>query len=80
MTHISISIIEKAHDENIHPLTFPPHVTDVLQQPLDVACFGPLKRKWEVMLNTRLNILGSSRVRLDKASFVEKVCQVWYDG
>ena len=79
MTHISISIIEKAREENIHLLKFPPHVTDVLQ-PLDVACFGPLKRKWEVMLNSRLNILGSSRARLDKASFVEQVCEVWHDG
>ena len=79
MTHISITIIEKARNENIHILKFPPHVTDVLQ-PLDVTCFGPLKRKWEIMLNSRSNTLGSSRARLDKATFVDQICEVWHDG
>ena len=46
LTHISLTVIEKASDENITILKLPPHVTDVLQ-PLDVACFGPLKRLWE---------------------------------
>ena len=79
LTHISIELIEHARKEDIHIIKFPPHVTDVLQ-PLDVACFGPLKRKWETMLNERLNQLGASRSRLDKATFVEQLCKVWHDG
>ena len=46
LTHVSISVIRRALDENVVILKFPPHVTDVMQ-PLDVACFGPLKRAWE---------------------------------
>ena len=42
LTHISISFIKRALNENIIIVKFPPHVTDVLQ-PLDVFCFGPLK-------------------------------------
>ena len=79
LTHISIELIEHARKEDIHIIKFPPHVTDVLQ-PLDVACIGPLKRKWETMLNERLNQLGASRSRLDKATFVEQLCKVWHDG
>ena len=44
--HVSIQVIEKAIDEDVNILKLPPHVTDKLQ-PLDVACFGPLKRAWE---------------------------------
>ena len=43
MTHISIRVIGRALQDNIHVLKFPPHVTDIFQ-PLDKCCFGPLKR------------------------------------
>ena len=43
LTHVSVPVIERAMEENILILKFPPHVTDVLQ-PLDVACFGLFKR------------------------------------
>ena len=79
LNHVSIQIILKAREENFLLLKFPPHVTDVLQ-PLDVACFGPLKRKWETMLNKRLNELGSTRARLDKATFVDALGDVWHQG
>ena len=64
LTHVSIPVISKAIEENIHIIKFPPHVTHVLQL-LDVTCFGPLKRNWEKMLNARLNELGP-RAHLDK--------------
>ena len=44
MTHVSLGVIKKALEDNIIIVKFLPHVTDVLQ-PLDVSCFGPLKRK-----------------------------------
>ena len=72
LTHISIPVILKAMEEN-------PHITDVLQ-PFDVAYFGPLKRKWEAVINTRLNELCASRARLDKAAFVDNLCSVWHQG
>ena len=42
LSHVSISLIEKARQEDITILKLPPHVTDNIQ-PLDVSCFGPLK-------------------------------------
>ena len=44
MTHITLPVIEKAMKERVIIVKFPPHVTDILQ-PLDVTCFGPLKRR-----------------------------------
>ena len=49
MTHVSLGVIKKALEDDIIIVKFPPHVTDILQ-PLDVSCFGPLKRKWEMLL------------------------------
>ena len=46
LTHVSVLVIERAMEEKIFILKFPPHVTDVLQS-LNVACFRPLKREWE---------------------------------
>ena len=54
LTHISIPVIREALNQQIVILKFPPHVTDVLQ-PLDVTCFGPLKRKWEKLLHERIS-------------------------
>ena len=42
LMHISIPVIEQEIVENIILLKLPRHVTDLLQ-PLDVACFGPVK-------------------------------------
>ena len=58
VTHISIPVIREALNQQIVTLKFPPHVTDVLQ-PLDVAHFGPLKRKWEKLLHECINKFGA---------------------
>ena len=78
MTHISIRVIERALQDNIHLLKFPPHVTDILQ-PLDKCCFGPLKRLWEKTLNERINKFGLAR-KVDKAEFVNILAKVWHEG
>ena len=77
-THLSIDVISLAIKENIIIMKFPPHCTDVLQ-PLDVTCFGPLKRKWEDLLSKRMNLLGSKST-LDKSGFVNLVCSIWREG
>ena len=46
LTHVSLNLIKKAMEERITIVKLPPHVNDKLQ-PLDVCCFGPLKRKWK---------------------------------
>ena len=77
LTHISISVIKKALDENIIIVKFPPHVTDVLQ-PLDVSCFGPLK-VWERRLHQRINEFGIKHP-LTRSEFVNELCAIWNTG
>lgn len=78
LTHISIQVISRALEENIVIIKFPPHVTDVMQ-PLDVACFGPLKRRWEKLLQERVNTFGPKQ-QLSKSDFVNQLCSIWKDG
>ena len=44
LIHVSLNLIEKAMEEHITIVKLPPHITNKLQ-PLDVCCFGPLKRE-----------------------------------
>ena len=78
LTHISLSVIKRAMEERIIIIKFPPHVTDVLQ-PLDVACFGPLKRRWELLLQERVNTYGA-KSNLTKRDFVNQLCKIWKEG
>ena len=50
VSHVSGKLIKLAIENDVTLLKLPPHVTDVLQ-PLDVTCFGPLKSKWEKVMN-----------------------------
>ena len=50
LSHMLILLIEKAREEDTTILKLPPHVTDKIQ-PLDVLCFGPLRRAWTELLN-----------------------------
>ena len=78
LTHISIPVIKRALDENITIVKFPPHVTDVLQ-PLDVSCFGPLKRAWQRGLHQRMNKFGIKHP-LRRSEFVNELCAIWDTG
>ena len=77
LTHISISFIKRALNENIIIVKFPPHVTDVLQ-PLDVFCFGPLKRAWERQLHQCLEF--GMKHPLTRSEFVNELCAIWNTG
>ena len=77
LSHVSIDVIKLAMEKDITILKFPPHVTDVLQ-PLDVFCFGPLKKKWASLLSIRAGIIGS-RGSLTKADFVDELASIWYE-
>ena len=78
MTHITLPVIEKAMKERVIIVKFPPHVTDILQ-PLDVTCFGPLKRRWEQLLHERVNLFAA-KSQLSKEDFVNQLCKIWKDG
>ena len=78
LSHVSVELIELAINEKITLIKLPPHVTDKLQ-PLDVCCFGPLKREWERLLSTRINVLGP-RESITKSKFVDLLCSIWHKG
>ena len=78
LTHISIAVLEKAIQEDVTIIKLPPHVTDKLQ-PLDVACFGPLKREWEKTLNNHISAVDPKQT-MRTATFVDKLCEVWHKG
>ena len=78
ITHTSLSVIEKAIDENVTILKLPPHSTDLLQ-PLDVACFAPIKRLWTKQLNLWLNQWGA-RTPVRRHNLVNLLGEIWYQG
>ena len=53
-------------------------MTDVMQ-PLDVSCFALLKKKWEILLQDRVNEFGPKH-QLSKSDFVNQLCKVWKHG
>ena len=77
MTHVSLPVIERALQDKIIKLKFPPHATDVLQ-PLDVSCFGPLKHRWEQLLQPRVNTF-CAKTALSKGDFLNQLCKIWKD-
>ena len=78
ISHTSIATIELAKKENISILKLPAHCTDVLQ-PLDVACFAPLKHYYEAALNDHVHKTGA-REPLRKCGFVNMLSSVWEKG
>ena len=76
LTHISTTLIETALDEDVTILKLPPHSTDKLQ-PLDVTCFGPLKREWEKELNEWIYERGPKQP-MKKPMFVDKLSKIWH--
>ena len=78
LTHLSIDLIRKARAEDVTILKLPPHTTD-LMQPLDVACFGPLKCAWERKLNEWTSLFGVNE-RMKKAQFANMLSEVWHKG
>ena len=78
LTHTSVQTIELAERENITLLKLPAHTTDFLQ-PLDLACFGPLKSYYEKELTARVHATGA-REPLRKADFVNLLAKIWRKG
>lgn len=58
LTHTSMSVVEFAEAENITIIKLPAHTTDTLQ-PLDVACFNPLKSYYKKSLTERVHATGA---------------------
>lgn len=50
-SHFAPSVIQAAQENDIYMCPFPPNATH-LMQPLDVAVFGPMKKKWRAILDS----------------------------
>lgn len=66
-THINLEIIRLCKEENIEFICLPPNITDKMQ-PLDVAVFGPMKRKWREELH-KMRLEDPDMKALDKTKF-----------
>ncbi|XP_018020256.1 uncharacterized protein LOC108676651 [Hyalella azteca] len=78
ISHTSLATVELAAENNITILKLPPHCTDVLQ-PLDVACFAPLKSYYDKKLLEFTQGTGG-REPLRKDRFVNMLSSVWRTG
>ena len=78
LSHTSLRTIDLAIENNITILKLPPHCTDLLQ-PLDVACFAPLKSYYDSKLLEFTQSTGG-REHLCKDLFVNMLCSVWNTG
>ena len=78
LTHMSFALVDKALKEDIIIVKLPPHSTDLLQ-PLDVSCFGPLKREWERELNQYIYERGPKQP-MKKPTFVDLLSKIWHEG
>lgn len=76
LTHLDMETVKYAMSQNVTIIKLPPHTTDVLQ-PLDKACFRPLKYKWDTSL---LSWTRSNQRKLQKHEFVDLLCKVWPEG
>ena len=64
-SHFSVDVLELCEKENIHFVCLVPNSTH-LSQPLDVAFFGPLKRKWrKILKDWKLNNPGQTTLSKD---------------
>ena len=59
ISHISLNTVDLAMKENISILKLPAHCTDLLQ-PLDVACFAPLKKRYDNALTEVVHAAGGN--------------------
>ncbi|XP_028037361.1 uncharacterized protein LOC114248348 [Bombyx mandarina] len=66
-SHLNIDIVSKCEERNIRFTFLPPNSTHI-SQPLDVAFFGPLKRKWRDIL-TQYKIHNPAEPQINKAHF-----------
>ena len=66
-SHLNVDFIKVCQDNNVELVCLPPNVTDKMQ-PLDVAVFGPMKRRWREMLH-KMRIQEPTLKALDKVPF-----------
>ena len=78
LSHLDISIVEKAIKERVVIIKLPAHTTDLLQ-PLDKCVFRPLKCLWEkrLIMWQREN---QRSLAASKSEFVDLICEIWHEA
>ena len=72
-SHVNLSVSEFCRDHDIILYCLPAHSSHALQ-PLDVACFGPIKRKWNDKLS---EFRSKNNVPMNKAHFFSVFHAMW---
>jgi hypothetical protein len=85
-SHHSVEFQELCKDNNIFTLCLPPHSSHLLQ-PLDVSCFGPLKKAYSQQINrliqchinhiTKLEFLPCFKAAFEQAFSQSNICSAF---
>ena len=73
-SHIDFELVSLALKHNVILMCLPPHASHVLQ-PLDVACYGPLKEVWRQTLKDFK--MSSGAMHITKAEFPSLLKDMW---
>jgi hypothetical protein len=73
-THLGMEIIQLARQSDVCILKLPSHTSNLLQ-PLDVACFHPLKQAWDEGLVSHQRKNGFASI--SKSVFVDILSSIW---
>ena len=49
LSHVTLELVKKARENNVHIIKLPPHSTNYLQ-PMDVGVFKPMKAEWRKII------------------------------
>lgn len=76
-SHVNPHVISKCRKHNIKFVFLPSNTTHITQ-PLDVAFFGPMKKKWRALFSAwKLTGEGRRNATLPKAHFPQLLKQLW---
>ena len=76
-THINVPLINWAKDQNVILFVLPPHTSHFLQ-PMDVGCFGPLKKSYGKHCQTWMR--SNPGMVINKYCICQLVCKAYQDS
>lgn len=73
-SHLSISLVKLARENNVELICLPPHMTHILQ-PLDVGVYGPFKQEWKKILKEYKT--STRAANISKQVFPSLIKKLW---
>jgi hypothetical protein len=75
-SHVTAQFVADAKEANVEVFCLPPHTTHKLQ-PLDVGCFGPMKKRWMEHCEDTIERTGDP---IEKSAFVREYLRIRRDA